>query len=140
MYDFDEDGLGTKVSCFGLFDGWALSSPTGGYPGVQGYTYSWVNSNGQNVSSEAMASNLPALFSYTVTVTDMNGCSEDASTTDIFTQPLLFQADVTTTNYAGPTHAPFSVNFLDNTYQVILIIYSWSWQDGTSAFPIDYQS
>ena len=108
---------------------------TGGYPGVQGYTYSWVNSNGQTVSSEAMASNLPALLSYTVTVTDMNGCSMQ-STTDIFTQPLLFEANVTTTNYAGPTHAPFSVNFVDNTLSADPFSFIWTWEDGTSAFPI----
>ena len=137
LYDFDEDGIGTEVSCFGLFDGWALSSPTGGYPGVQGYSYSWVSSNGQNVSSQALATNLPALFSYTVTVTDMNNCSEDASTS-IFTEPLLFQADVTTTNYAGPTHAPFSVNFLDNTVSSDPYTYSWSWQDAVYDMNLDF--
>ena len=81
-----------------MFDGWALSSPSGGYPGVQGYSYNWVSSDGQNVSSEALAANLPALLSYTVTVTDMNNCSNSGST-DIFTQPLLFAANITTTNY-----------------------------------------
>ena len=134
LYDFDADGLGTEVSCFGLFDGWALSSPSGGYPGVQGYLYNWVNSNGQNVSSQALASNLPALLSYTVTVTDMNGCSQN-ETTVIFSQPLPFNADVTTTNYGGPTHAPFSVNFVDNTISSDPYYFDWTWEDGIDFFP-----
>ncbi len=135
MYDFDMDGAGTEVSCFGLFDGWALSSPSGGYTGVQGYSYNWVNSNGQNVSSQALAANLPALLSYTVTVTDMNGCSGE-STTPIFSQPLLFDANVTTTNYSGSTHAPFSVNFVDNTISSDLIGFNWIWEDGNDNFEL----
>ena len=134
LYDFNGDGIGTEVSCFGLFDGWALSSPSGGYPGVQGYLYNWVNSNGQNVSSQALAANLPALFSYTVMVTDMNGCSQ-SETSIVFTQPPPFIADVTTTNYGGPTHAPFSVNFVDNTQSIDPFDFNWTWEDGISYFP-----
>ena len=36
LYDYNSDGIGTEISCFGLFDGWALSTPSGGYPGTQG--------------------------------------------------------------------------------------------------------
>jgi gliding motility-associated-like protein len=133
LYDFNADGIGTEASCFGLFDGWASSSPSGGYPGVQGYSFNWVNSNGQNISSQALAANLPALLSYTVTVTDMNGCSND-TTTAVFTQPLLFDANVTTTNYAGAIHAPFSINFVDSTISIDPFDFNWNWEDGTDYF------
>jgi gliding motility-associated-like protein len=139
LYDFDGDGIGTEVSCFSLFDGWALSSPSGGYPGTQGYSYNWVNSNGQNVSSQALAANLPALLSYTVSVTDMNGCYQNG-TTVVFSQPLLFDAIVTTTNYGGPTHAPFSVNFVDNTTSTDSYTYDWSWDDGVNDNNLDFSS
>jgi gliding motility-associated-like protein len=115
-----------------LFDGWALSTPSGGYPGTQGYIYNWVNSNGQSISSESLAENLPALLSYTVSVSDMNGCSQDESTI-VFTQPSSFDANVTTTNYAGATHAPFSVNFNDNTISADSYNFNWIWQDGTTS-------
>ena len=137
FYDFNADNIGTEVSCFGLFDGWALSTPTGGYPGVQGYLYSWVNSNGQNISSENLVENLPALLSYTVTVSDMNGCSQPETTVS-FTQPLLFDANVTTTNYPGPTHAPFIVNFIDNTNSLDPYNYSWSWDDGMNDMNLEF--
>ena len=101
---------------------------------MQGYLYNWVNSNGQNVSSQALAANLSALFSYTVMVTDMNGCSQ-SETSIVFTQPPPFIADVTTTNYGGPTHAPFSVNFVDNTQSIDPFDFNWTWEDGISYFP-----
>jgi len=134
LYDYNSDGIGTEVSCFGLFDGWALSTPSGGYSGTQGYIYNWVNSNGQSISSESLAENLPALLSYTVSVSDMNGCSQNESTI-VFTQPLSFDANVTTTNYAGATHAPFSVNFNDNTISADPYNFNWFWQDGSTTFP-----
>lgn len=132
LYDYNSDGIGTEISCFGLFDGWALSTPSGGFPGTQGYIYNWVNSNGQSISSESLAENLPALLSYTVSVLDMNGCSQDESTI-VFTQPSSFDANVTTTNYAGATHAPFSVNFNDNTVSADSYNFNWIWQDGTTS-------
>ena len=137
LYDFDEDMVGTEISCFGLFDGWVLSSPTGGYPGSQGYTFNWTNSNGENVSSQDLAANLPALFSYTVTVTDMNNCSESA-TSVLFTQPLPFNANVTTTNYPGPTQAPFIVNFVDSTSSLDPYTYDWSWEDGNNDMNLEF--
>ena len=137
--DFDSDGIGTEVSCFGLFDGWALSSPSGGYPGVQGYSYNWANSNGQNISSQEIADNLAGLLSYTVTVSDMNNCPQSEST-DIFTQPLPFNANVTTINYGGPTHAPFVVNFVDSTSSLDPYIYYWNWQDGTNDMNLEFNS
>jgi gliding motility-associated-like protein len=64
----------------------------------------------------------------------MNGCSQD-ETSVIFSQPLLFEANVTTTNYAGATHAPFSVNFVDNTISIDPFSFNWTWEDGITYFP-----
>ena len=134
LYDFDGDGIGTEVSCYGSSDGWALSSPEGGYTGTQGYLYNWVSSNGQSISSQALATNLTALASYTVTITDMNGCFKSESTS-VFAQPQDWQPDVTSTNYAGTTHAPFSVDFLDNTSLTDPFYFNWTWNDGVDSFP-----
>jgi gliding motility-associated-like protein len=128
-------GITHEISCYGLYDGWSVSRPTGGYPGSQGYSFIWRNNNNEIKSLQDSASNLPALYSYTVTVTDMNNCSQSAFTS-IFDQPVPFVADVTTTNYAGATHAPFAVNFIDNTISADPFDFNWTWEDDFEFFPI----
>lgn len=61
----------TNISCFGLSNGSASVSLTGG---TSPFTYKWSNSYS--------ASNLPGLSqgNYTLTVTDVNGCNATAST------------------------------------------------------------
>jgi hypothetical protein len=66
------------VSCFGQSTGSATATPTGG---TSPYTYSW---NTTPVQTTVTASNLAA-GSYTVTVTDSNGCT--AITSYTVTQP-----------------------------------------------------
>ena len=61
-----------NVSCFGLSDGSATATGTGGTPG---YNYSWNTSPVQNTQT---ANNLSA-GTYSVTITDANGCSAVAS-------------------------------------------------------------
>ena len=124
---------GTNISCFDLYDGWALSEPTGGYTGPSDYQYSWKNNLSEIVGQQDSAFNLPAGFSYTITVTDANGCT-DLVTTNIFTQPVYWVADVITTNYAGPTHNPFSVNFIDNTVLADPYYFDWTWAEGIESF------
>jgi len=124
-----------EISCYGLYDGWAVSHPIGGYPGSQGYSFIWINNNNQIMELVDSAVDLSALYSYTVTVTDMNGCSQSA-TTSMFDQPNPFVADVTTTNYAGATHAPFTVNFIDNTISTDPFDFNWTWEDSEEYFPI----
>ena len=70
----DYNGYGT--SCLSGTDGSATAVPSGG---VGGYTYSW--SNGQ---SNATLSNVSA-GTYTVTVSDANGCTAETSVS--FTEP-----------------------------------------------------
>ena len=80
-----------------------------------GYQYIWKQDNtGILVSSESMAENLQPNTSYTVSVTDANNCISTETST-ILDEPVPFVADVTTTNYAGPMHAEFSVEFIDAT-------------------------
>ncbi len=124
-----------EVSCFGANDGWAESNPNGGVGGINTLDYNFVwKDNLNNIESfTPLADDLTANKSYTVTVTDANGC-QALSTTPVFTEPVAFIADVTTTNYAGPTHAPFTVNFVDNTVCIDPYDFNWTWEDGTNYY------
>lgn len=66
-----EPGILTHVSCFGGTDGTGSVLASGGLPP---YTYSWNTSPAQTGST---ATGLPA-GTYTVTVTDANGCTDTA--------------------------------------------------------------
>ncbi len=125
-----------EVSCFGANDGWAQSNPTGGVGGVNTLDYNFIwKDNLNNIESLIpLADDLFANKSYTVTVTDVNGC-QAFETTPVFTEPVAFIADVTTTNYAGPTHAPFTVNFIDNTVCIDPFDFNWTWEDGLNNYP-----
>jgi hypothetical protein len=79
------------VSCFGGSNGRITAGATGG---VSPYTYAW--SNGQNTPQ---ASNLIA-GTYTLTVSDANGCS--VSGTAAVTQPSALVISVTVTPLSGP--------------------------------------
>lgn len=77
----------TNVTCNGANNGSATATMTGGTPN---YTYLW--NNGQTSSTATGLSN----GTYTVTVTDANGCT--GTTTVTITQPTALSASVTTTN------------------------------------------
>ena len=123
-----------EVSCFGANDGWAESNPTGGWI-VDDYNFVWEDDSNNIISVTHFAEDLIANQSYTVTVTDDNGCQAIA-TTPVFTEPADFVADVTTTNYAGTTHAPFTVNFIDNTISADPFDFNWTWEDYSESFPV----
>jgi gliding motility-associated-like protein len=76
------------LSCFGNCNGVAMVSASGGSPG---YTYSW-NPTGQTTSTATAL----CAGTYTVTVTDLNGCSQNVSTT--VAQPALLQANTSFTS------------------------------------------
>ncbi|MFC5682459.1 SprB repeat-containing protein, partial [Flavobacterium sp. MAHUQ-51] len=75
-------GSKTDVSCNGGSNGTATVSPTGGTPS---YTYSWSPSGGTAATATGLAAG-----SYTVTVTDANGCTATKSFT--ITQPTALNA------------------------------------------------
>jgi Zn-dependent metalloprotease len=82
---------GFGVSCFGGNNGTASANPSGG---TTPYSYNW--SNGQTTNN---ATGLSAT-SYTITVTDVNGCS--ASGGVLLTQPpQLSSTAAPTSNYNG---------------------------------------
>ncbi len=74
----------TNVPCFGTSNGSIIASPSGG---TAPYTYAWIPSGG----TTATASNLSA-GTYTVTLTDANGCSTTASATLTEPTPLVVSA------------------------------------------------
>jgi gliding motility-associated-like protein len=78
----------TNVSCNGACDGTAAVTVSGGTPG---YTYLWAPSGG----SAAAAGSLCA-GTYTCTITDANGCSQNEIFT--ITEPAVLSATVTQTN------------------------------------------
>ena len=83
---------GYNVSCNGGDDGTATATPGGG---TAPYTYSW--SNGQTAAN---ATGLSAT-TYTVTVTDANGCTESATVTLVEPDPLTIDAGINYTVYYG---------------------------------------
>lgn len=78
----------TPVSCFGGSNGTATVVASGGTPG---YTYSWTPSGGTNATATGLTQG-----TYTVTITDANGCTRTASTT--VTQPTQLTVSSTATN------------------------------------------
>lgn len=85
---------GYAVSCNGSSDGVATASGSGGAPP---YTFLWDAYAGSQTT--AIASGLGA-GTYTVTVTDANGCSDNTSV--ILTEPTPLSASaVVTSNYNG---------------------------------------
>ncbi|HTA26865.1 MAG TPA: PKD domain-containing protein, partial [Bacteroidia bacterium] len=110
----------TNVSCFGGNNGSATSTNTGG---TTPYAYRW-----SNAQLTANASNLSA-GSYTLTVTDANGCTASAAAT--ITEPTKL-----TVNASGPqsvcSGAPATL-ISSATGGTTPYTYSWSPAGGTSA-------
>ena len=81
----------SNVSCHGFFDGGATASATGG---TMPYTYTWSNS-ATNASITGVGAG-----TYSVTVTDANGCSDSASIS--ITEPVILVASaILDSNDAG---------------------------------------
>ncbi|MDQ3109810.1 MAG: SprB repeat-containing protein, partial [Bacteroidota bacterium] len=76
------------LSCFGNCNGVAMVNASGGSPG---YTYNWSPGGQTTATATALCAGI-----YTVTVTDLNGCSQNVSTT--VAQPALLQANTSFTS------------------------------------------
>jgi hypothetical protein len=83
----------TNVSCNGMCDGMAVVCPTGGTPA---YSYQWIPSGGGNQT----ATNLCA-GTYSVNVTDANGCSQSALV--VITEPPVLTVNVQAVNSTSAT-------------------------------------
>ena len=75
--------IDSSITCFGLSNGGASASATGG---IIPYTYSW-NNNNTTSSITGVSAN-----TYTVTITDQNGCTD--STSISFIQPDTLIASI----------------------------------------------
>ncbi len=78
-------GSQTNVSCNGGSNGTATVAPSGG---ASGYTYSWAPSGGTSATATGLAAG-----TYTVTVTDANGCTATRNYT--ITEPTAIDTNVT---------------------------------------------
>ncbi len=120
---------GTNVSCNGASDGSINLTATGGAT-CAAYSYAW--SNGATTED---ISGLTA-GTYTVTVTDVNGCSTTSTFT--LTQPAVLEK----TNFSSPTFAcgyNISCNGgnngainLDVTGGASCVAYTYIWSDGAT--------
>jgi hypothetical protein len=116
-------GSQTNVSCNGGTNGSASVSPSGGTPG---YTYSWSPSGGTAATATGLAAG-----SYTVTVTDANGCTATRNYT-LTQPPAISTATGSQTNIScnGGTNGSASVSPSGGTPGYT---YSWSPSGGTAA-------
>jgi gliding motility-associated-like protein len=110
----------TNVSCNGGNNGAITVSASGGTPG---YTYSWSPA----VGASSSVSNLPA-GSYTVTVTDINGCAQNL-TIDITEPTPMVLTPNSNFSTCGNSNGSAGVSVMGGT-----IPYSYSWTpSGASA-------
>jgi gliding motility-associated-like protein len=87
---------GQDVSCFGASDGSVNATPTTGVPT---YTYQWLNAANQPVGNTPAVSGLLA-GTYTVVITDANGCT-GTTTVTLVNPPAIASSAVVSTNYNG---------------------------------------
>ena len=113
----------TNVSCSGLSNGSATVTVNGG---TTPYSYSWNTTSEQPTATPSGL----AAGTYTVSVTDAQGCSSSSSVT--ITQPVSLSLSMSSTNVLchGGTNGSATVNVTGGTTPYI---YSWSPSGGTSA-------
>jgi hypothetical protein len=87
---------GDNISCFSLSDGSIAYGPAGGSPI---YTYSWTTLDGSGLSVAVEDQTGLTEGTYTVTLTDINGCTID--TTITLVEPTLLTSSVTPFVYPG---------------------------------------
>ena len=107
--------LPTDISCWGLNDG-SINTIPGGFGN---FSYSWSN---PFAGSQQNPTNLgPGL--YTVTVTDMNGCSGIASTEIVEPDPIFAEATGSSVNCLNPTGGSIDLTVTGGTQP---LFYNWS--------------
>ena len=112
--------VSTNVLCFGGNTGSAVVTAGGGTPG---YTYAWSNGD-----SDDTLNNVSALSPYTVTITDLNGCTTTQSVN--ITEPPQINPNVSSTPVNCTTLGTASAAPTGGTGSYT---YSWSPSGGTGA-------
>ena len=112
----------TPALCNGSADGTASVAANNGTPG---YTYSWSPSGGSGTTANGLSAG-----SYTVTVTDANGCTTTANATVTEPTALTASANATPALCNGSADGTASVAANDGTPGYT---YSWSPSGGTGA-------
>ena len=116
---------GFDISCKGLNDGECYADPYGGVPGTSGYMYSWSGPINGQISNLDQITSL-YVGTYSVTVTDANGCTDVQSFT--LTEPSDdFISTTHMINYAGAGIAPVLVGFQDATLTADPYDYTFYW-------------
>jgi gliding motility-associated-like protein len=113
----------TDVNCFGGNDG-SLSSVTSG--SVAPYNYLWTNSLGNNIGNTANISGVGA-GTYTLLVTDANGCSKTSQ--EVISQPetpIIVSFVKTDVLCFGESTGQIQLNVAGGTPS-----YSYIWSDGS---------
>jgi PKD repeat protein len=103
----------TNATCGACQDGSAFAAVTGGTPA---YTYMW--SNGSTTPDPGPL--LPGC--YTVTVIDMNGCSDVKSTCITFSTKIDELTNSNISIYPNPSHGMFTISNTKNTDQFEVIV------------------
>ena len=129
---------GFQVSCNGASDGEIDTTVTGGTIG-SGYTYAWsVTGGGTDISASTSADQLDLKAgTYTVVVTDANGCTQTDSYT--LTQPDALSLDSSQVDFNGFNVSCFGAlnGEIDLTVTggTPVYTYEWSSSDGTGYDP-----
>ncbi len=107
----------SNVSCFGGSNGSVTANPGGGTPG---YTYSWTPGGSTSVTATGLSNG-----TYTLTVTDLNGCI--AQNTVAITQPpaLSLSSSVSNVSCSGGSNGSVTVTPSGGTPT-----YSYVWMPG----------
>jgi len=111
--------IGQDVTCNGGSDGEIILTVNDGTPG---YTYVWSGGAGANQNPTG----LPA-DTYTVTVTDNNGCTVTASTSIDEPDTMVITGDIDDTSCTGETDGEIIVSVAGGTPT-----YSYAWSSGGS--------
>lgn len=113
----------TNISCFGLTNGSATVSVTGG---AAPHTYLWSTTPSQTTT----VINGLSLGNYSVTVTNAIGCTRSASIT--ITQPTPLNSNIVTTNVScnGSANGAITINVTGGTAPYT---YSWGTTPGSGA-------
>jgi hypothetical protein len=112
-----------NLTCFGGSDGWATVNAFGG---TGAYSYTWVPSGGNN----ATANNLSA-GTYTVSVTDMNGCMTAA--TVVLTEPTLLTSAIINSSDASCSTCNDGSAVVNANGGTLPYTYTWFPSGGNSA-------